>query len=405
MLGPSTAEGGSGNCSSAALHDPGREPLPAAVEHRHALLGHERKRQAVRRQHEQREAALGCQVAVDLRQLGAGMGVAAVRRAARATRGSRCRAPASPWPSAPGRCPAPRPAACGSPTTLAGSSSVRMPRLSDSYGPSLTPPCAGGERDARALELDLDHASSPRASAQRQPRARPRGRTPRRRACASASPRGRWPSRGDSGMPASIRSSPGDLEPHPAQVRQVREHGLRRARAWPARARAPRAARSSAARGSPRAPAPRAASRRAAAPSPPARITASAWGRPRCRSSSQSPSVCGLELTSAARPASPRSAPVSALASCAEATSSGSASRSGCERAVERQLVHALHRGRRALLAQQVHQLVAHARPGDRREARAGGGLACQRARSPGPCGSRSAPRSAAPAGGAWDRR
>ena len=69
--------------------DPGRQPAPAAVEHRHPARAREGDREAVGGEDERGQAGLGGDLAVDLGQLGAGRGERA--RALRARGGPRAR--------------------------------------------------------------------------------------------------------------------------------------------------------------------------------------------------------------------------------------------------------------------------------------------------------------------------
>ena len=138
MPGPIVAAGCRLEVLERLRDDPAGQPAPAAVQHRDAAGRHKRDRQAVGREHEERHGSSRRDDA--RRPAGARRRVPRSRRrspAGRPTRGRRCRAPASP-----SRCarvePGAAPAARGS--RLVWSSSVRMPRLSDSYGPSLTPP-------------------------------------------------------------------------------------------------------------------------------------------------------------------------------------------------------------------------------------------------------------------------
>ena len=106
-------------------------------------------------------------VPVDLLQLGARRRVAAVDRAApsHSSRSTPCTCqPIATWLGATAR--APTPAARGSRPRASWSSSVRMPRLSDSYGPSLTPPVARGEDDLAARQRDADHRATSERVAQ-----------------------------------------------------------------------------------------------------------------------------------------------------------------------------------------------------------------------------------------------
>ena len=291
--------------------------------------------------------------------------------------------------------------------TRSGSSSVRMPRLSESYGPSADPALAGGEE-------------GPRRRA-----ARPIAQLAHTRPCASSRAVSSSSSRPDddavelapqrllqrTAQRRALRHAGReqivavDLEPHVAQLGHPAQdrlrggaHGQRESQrdqglARPAGRAAPTAVarwrRSSAAR--------RGATR-------PARLTASRSQASRCRSASHRSRRCGAGAARAASAASARSAPIATAPSAAEATSSSSASQRRVQGPVDAQLVHALDGRGRLGLAQQVHQLVAHARPRDRATARLRRRIASQLARFRRPCGSRAGPRSARPAAGASDR-
>ena len=123
----------------AGLHDALEEPAPADVEDgeaRPAVRPRERDRQAVGgEEHEPAVALVGPEPVAAL-EAASPAGRSHARRRGRPWR----RGPARPWWRSPGRC---RPTSQSSrrfSTTRSGSSSVRIPRFSDSKGPSLTPP-------------------------------------------------------------------------------------------------------------------------------------------------------------------------------------------------------------------------------------------------------------------------
>ena len=136
----------------------------------------------------------------------------------RPNRRCRCRAPASP--SRRGRGPARRCAASRARFSRhpLRASSVSTPRLSESYGASLTPPLAGGERHpapgrATSKVISLMRRPGPARARRAAPR---RGPTPRRRACGAAS------------RPARARGRRGAARRRPAGPRP-RSPGARRA--------------------------------------------------------------------------------------------------------------------------------------------------------------------------------
>ena len=127
--------------------DPARQPAPAAVHHRDPVVARERDRQAVGDDHEQREVVASGDVAVHLLELAVG--------------GVSHSLTSVPWtcqPIAIERVPMPAASASSSRlrSTRSRSSSVRMPRFSDSYGPSLTPPLRVENADLGAGQAQPD---------------------------------------------------------------------------------------------------------------------------------------------------------------------------------------------------------------------------------------------------------
>ena len=138
--------------------DPGGEPAPAAVQHRHSAGARESDRQAVGDEDERRQAGLGDDVAVDLGRSalpGVGERARLLRAGVEGELGAVDLRPI-------GTCAGSRPSAAASrwrfSTTASSSSSVRTPRLRLSNGGSLTPP----RRVAKAARAPPRSASSQR---------------------------------------------------------------------------------------------------------------------------------------------------------------------------------------------------------------------------------------------------
>ena len=124
-----------------------------------------------------------------------------------------------------GSIPAPAPAACGSRTTLAGSSSVRMPEVERLVGTVAHASLPGGEGRARP-RADLDHACLPA----RQPQCQPQLGLAAGHLAVELAPERLLEGLAEPGRLRDARLDqvvPRDLEPHPTQVRQVPEHRLR----------------------------------------------------------------------------------------------------------------------------------------------------------------------------------
>ena len=118
--------------------DPGRQPAPAAVEHRHAARPGERHRQAVGGEDERREAGTADDVPVELLQPCARFGEGA-RLLRRVVDGDSALWTCSPIGTSRGD-----PDRAGEPPPVLDhggvASSVSTPMFSDSYGASQTPP-------------------------------------------------------------------------------------------------------------------------------------------------------------------------------------------------------------------------------------------------------------------------
>ena len=156
-------------CRPPACTMPGGHSAPAAVDRRHGAVAP--------------TARAGTQSATSTSGVTSGEVVtcASTRSSFRVTAAAsaparRRRAPAAPSRSSPSPVPAARVRSARLRRTRSGSSSVRIPRLSDVNGPSLTPPSAGAEGGRRRAERGLDPDELPaRPPRERSRHARERG--------------------------------------------------------------------------------------------------------------------------------------------------------------------------------------------------------------------------------------